>query len=100
MALHVRVHGNPNHYIYVYIETQIPCARGCGGSCRRRGRTPPGAIQTPMAKIQTPMAQGGSIKIISMIKWIRTSRLTIKESLYTYMKTHTLCARVWRFLST
>ena len=31
--------------------------------------------------IQTPMAQGLSIKIISTIKWIRTSRLSIKKSL-------------------
>ena len=31
--------------------------------------------------IQTPMAQGLSTKIISMIKWIRTSRLSIKNSL-------------------
>ena len=31
--------------------------------------------------IQTPMAQGRSTKIISMIKWIRTSRLSIKNSL-------------------
>ena len=30
--------------------------------------------------IQTPMAQGRSTKIISMIKWIRTSRLSIKNS--------------------
>ena len=28
------------------------------------------------------MAQGRSTKIISMIKWIRTSRLSIKNSLY------------------
>ena len=32
--------------------------------------------------IQTPMAQGWSAKIISMIKWIRTSRLSMKNSLY------------------
>ena len=31
-------------------------------------------------RIQTPMAQGRSTKIISMIKWIRTSRLSIKNS--------------------
>ena len=31
--------------------------------------------------IQTPMAQGRSIKIILMIKWIRTSRLSIENSL-------------------
>ena len=31
--------------------------------------------------IQTPMAQGRSTKIISMIRWIRTSRLSIKKSL-------------------
>ena len=31
--------------------------------------------------IQTPMAPGRSAKIISMIKWIRTSRLSIKKTL-------------------
>ena len=31
--------------------------------------------------IQTPMAQGRSTEIISMIKWIRTSRLSIQNSL-------------------
>ena len=31
--------------------------------------------------IQTPMAQGRSTKIITMIKWIRTIRLSIKNSL-------------------
>jgi len=31
--------------------------------------------------IQIPMAQGRSTKIISMIQWIRTSRLSIKNSL-------------------
>ena len=31
--------------------------------------------------IQTHMAQGRSTKIISMIKWIRTSRCSIKNSL-------------------
>ena len=31
--------------------------------------------------IQTPMAQGRSTKIISMIKLIRTSRLSINKSL-------------------
>jgi len=31
--------------------------------------------------IQTPMAQGRSTKIISMIKWSRTSRLSTKNSL-------------------
>ena len=31
--------------------------------------------------VQTPMAQGRSTKIISMIKWIRTSKLSIKISL-------------------
>jgi len=30
---------------------------------------------------QTPMAQGRSTEIISMIKWIRTSRLSMKNSL-------------------
>ena len=30
--------------------------------------------------VQTPMAQGRSTKIISMIQWIRTSRLSIKNS--------------------
>jgi len=32
--------------------------------------------------IQTLLAQGRSTKIISMIKWIRTSRLSIKNSLF------------------
>ena len=32
-------------------------------------------------RFQAPMAQGRSTKIISMTKWIRTSRLTIKNSL-------------------
>ena len=32
-------------------------------------------------RIQTPMAQGRSTHIISMIKWIRTSTLSIKSSL-------------------
>jgi len=31
--------------------------------------------------MQTPMAQGRSTKIISMIKWIWTSRWSIKNSL-------------------
>jgi len=31
--------------------------------------------------IQTPMAQGRSTKIIEMIKWIRTRRLSIKNTL-------------------
>ena len=30
--------------------------------------------------IQTPMAQGRSAEIISMIKWIRTTRLSINNS--------------------
>jgi len=32
-------------------------------------------------EIQTPMAQGRSTKTISMIQWIRTSRLSISDSL-------------------
>ena len=32
--------------------------------------------------IQTPMAQGRSTKIIKMIKWIRNSRLSIKNFLF------------------
>ena len=35
----------------------------------------------PEQGIQTPMAQGGSTKIISTNKWIRTSRLSIQRSL-------------------
>jgi hypothetical protein len=31
--------------------------------------------------IQTPMARGRSTKIISMMKWIRTSRLSLQNSL-------------------
>ena len=38
-------------------------------------------IRLPGKGIQTPMAQGRSTKIISMIKWIRTSRLSTKNSL-------------------
>ena len=30
--------------------------------------------------MQTPMAQGRSTKIILMIKWIQTSRLSLKNS--------------------
>ena len=37
--------------------------------------------------IQTPMAQGRSTKIISMIKWIRTRRLSRKSSL-AYIEVH------------
>ena len=36
--------------------------------------------------IQTPRAQGRSTKIISMIKWIRTSRLSIKNSLSQFVR--------------
>ena len=32
-------------------------------------------------EVQTSMAQGRSTKIISMMKWIRTSRLSMKNSL-------------------
>jgi len=32
-------------------------------------------------EIQPPMEQGQSTKTISMIKWIRTSRLSIKNTL-------------------
>ena len=35
--------------------------------------------------IHTPMAQGRSTKIISMIEWIRTSRLLTKKSLFGQM---------------
>ena len=38
-------------------------------------------IRLTEKEIQTPTAQGRSTKIISMIKWIRTSRLSIKNSL-------------------
>ena len=36
-------------------------------------------------EIETLMAQGRSTKIISMIKWIQTSRLSIKTSLPRFM---------------
>ena len=42
--------------------------RGCLVHAKRKG-------------IQTPMAQGRSSEIISMIRWIRTSRMSIKNSL-------------------
>ena len=38
-------------------------------------------VRFPGKEIQTPMAQGRSTKIISMIKWIQTSKLSIKNSL-------------------
>jgi len=37
-------------------------------------------IWLPGKETSTPMAQGRSTKTISMIKWIRTSRLSIKNS--------------------
>jgi len=45
--------------------------------------------------IQTPMAQGRSTKIISMIKWIWTSRLSIKNSLSLGFIVWDLGFRVW-----
>ena len=42
--------------------------------------------------IQTSMAQGRSTKIISMIKWIRTSRLSIKNSLFEAGATATIAS--------
>jgi len=33
-------------------------------------------------EFKTPMARGRSTKIISMTKWIRTSRLSLHNSLY------------------
>ena len=36
-------------------------------------------------RIQTPMAQGRSTKIISIMKWVRTSRLPIKKSLFDHL---------------
>ena len=38
-------------------------------------------IRLPGKRIQAPMAQGRSTKVISMIKWIRTSRLSKQNSL-------------------
>jgi len=52
---------------------------GCGTTCRRarlRSRCP-----LLEKGIQTPMAQGRSTEIISMIKWTRTSSLSITISL-------------------
>ena len=49
-------------------------------------------------EIHPPLAQGRSTKIISVIKWIRTSRLSIKSSLSAngglpiFHSTHNLCA--------
>ena len=48
--------------------------------------------------IQSPMAQGRSIKIISMIKWIRTKRLSMRDTLFdTEPPSTTLCSsgRCW-----
>ena len=51
------------------------------GSKNDPGITLEGPFVVGFEGIQTPMAQGRSTKIISMIKWIRTSRLSIKNSL-------------------
>jgi len=49
--------------------------------------------------IQTPMAQGRSTKIISMFKWIQTSRLSIKNSLaFALQVAHLAAALVGIFL--
>ena len=37
-------------------------------------------------RIQIPMAQGRSTEVISMIKWIQTSRRPIKKSLYVFIR--------------
>jgi len=50
-------------------------------------------IRLPEKGIQTPMAQGRSTIIISMIKWIRTSRLLIKNSLS--LKNGSILREVW-----
>ena len=53
----------------------------------------------------TPMAQGRSTKIISMIKWIRTGRLSIKIPLSLWSGAdveriwHTVTARLWPWIS-
>ena len=47
-----------------------------------RGASRVWSTTCPAAKeFQTPMAQGRSTKIMSMIKWIWTSRLSIKNPL-------------------
>ena len=46
--------------------------------------------------MQIPMAQGRSTRIISMMKWIRTSRLSIKNSLsHSYVWGLQLGLEVW-----
>jgi hypothetical protein len=50
----------------------------CSKTCFRLGCRP----RTWKSEIQTPMAQGRSTTIISMIQWTRTSRLSIKISLW------------------
>jgi hypothetical protein len=40
--------------------------------------------------VHTPMVQGRSTKTISMNKWIRTSRLSRKNSLYPFRQWHRL----------
>ena len=67
---------------------RVPIFRGVQRSGTFMPQTAPGAsllgrlIQGYLAKgIQTPMAQGRSTKIISMIKQIQTSRLSMKNSL-------------------
>ena len=50
----------------------------CGGPDLVLGRQISGYL---VKGIENSMAQGRSTKTISMIKWIRTSRLSIKNSL-------------------
>ena len=51
--------------------TRTPCFR----------HQPNADIPEDATEIQTPMAQGRSSEVISTIEWIRTSRLSIKDSL-------------------
>ena len=63
------------------------CRAGSSGGRLRSARTLPSALGRQVSVylkkgIQTAMAQGRSTTLISMIKWIRTSRLSIKNFLF------------------
>ena len=61
-------------------DVQFPACRAF--TARVRPANPRNCKATLEKGIQTPMAQGRSTIIISMIKWIRTIRLSIKNSLH------------------
>ena len=68
-------------YTYIwyqgYDDCQLPLSRGSDGPARHLRRV---YVRLPGKGIQTPMARGRP-NIITLIKWIRTSRLSIQNAL-------------------